>query len=99
MIIVGLWLIINLVNFIKEHYWTRGFHEVIAPNMFNLDLWVQSGHAQHYKDDMFCFEVEGKEWAMKPMNCPGHCLIFGQTIRHGITNLTLTRNCLLVSWH
>ena len=71
----------NLVNFIKEHYWNRGFHEVITPNMFNLDLWHQSGHAEHYKEDMFCFEVEGKEWAMQPMNCPAHCLIFASTIR------------------
>merc|ERR1712157_445847 len=49
--------------------------------MFNLDLWHTSGHAKHYKDDMFCFEVEGQEWAMKPMNCPAHCLMFAQAIR------------------
>lgn len=71
----------NLINFIKGHYWNRGFCEVITPNMFNLDLWHKSGHAQHYKDDMFCFDVEGKEWALKPMNCPGHCLMFGSFIR------------------
>ena len=35
------------------------------------------GHAQHYKDSMFTFDVEGQEWGMKPMNCPGHCLMFG----------------------
>lgn len=35
----------------------------------------------HYKDAMFCFDVEGQEWAMKPMNCPGHCLVFGGAIR------------------
>lgn len=35
----------------------------------------------HYKDAMFCFDVEGQEWAMKPMNCPGHCLVFGSQIR------------------
>jgi threonyl-tRNA synthetase len=35
----------------------------------------------HYKDAMFCFDVEGQEWAMKPMNCPGHCLMFGSQIR------------------
>lgn len=35
----------------------------------------------HYKDDMFSFEVEGQEWAMKPMNCPAHCLMFSSTIR------------------
>jgi len=71
----------NLVNFIKEQYWKRGFHELITPNVYNLDLWHKSGHAMHYKDDMFCFDVEGQEWAMKPMNCPGHCLVFGNSIR------------------
>ncbi|KAL3807763.1 hypothetical protein ACHAXA_000676 [Cyclostephanos tholiformis] len=71
----------KLIGFIKEHYWKRGYDEVITPNVFNLDLWHQSGHAMHYKDAMFCFDVEGKEWAMKPMNCPAHCLMFGGQIR------------------
>ena len=71
----------SLVNFIKAQYWDRGFDEVITPNMFNLDLWHQSGHAMHYKDDMFVFEVEEQEWALKPMNCPAHCLMFGSAIR------------------
>jgi len=71
----------NLVNFIKHHYWHRGYHEIITPNIFNLDLWHQSGHAMHYKDAMFSFEVEGQEWAMKPMNCPAHCLMYASSIR------------------
>jgi len=71
----------KLIEFIKKQYWVRGYDEVITPNIFNLDLWHQSGHALHYKDDMFSFEVEGQEWAMKPMNCPGHCLMFGSAIR------------------
>lgn len=71
----------KLINFIKGHYWIRGYDEIITPNVYNLDLWHQSGHAMHYKDAMFCFDVEGKEWAMKPMNCPGHCLMFAGKIR------------------
>jgi len=71
----------NLVDFIKKQYWKRGYTEVITPNIFNLDLWHQSGHALHYKDAMFSFEVEGQEFAMKPMNCPAHCLLFGSSIR------------------
>jgi len=71
----------NLINFIKKQYWERGYTEIITPNVYNLDLWHQSGHALHYKDAMFCFDVEGQEWAMKPMNCPGHCLVFAQSIR------------------
>jgi len=71
----------KLIEFIKDHYWQRGYSEVITPNVYNLDLWHQSGHAMHYKDAMFCFDVEGQEWAMKPMNCPGHCLMFANSIR------------------
>ena len=71
----------KLIDFIKSQYWKRGYDEVITPNIFNLDLWHTSGHALHYKDAMFCFDVEGQEWAMKPMNCPGHCLMFKGAIR------------------
>lgn len=71
----------KLINFIRSHYWKRGYDEIITPNIYNLDLWHKSGHAMHYKDAMFCFDVEGQEWAMKPMNCPGHCLMFGGQIR------------------
>jgi glycyl-tRNA synthetase (class II) len=49
---------------------------VISPNMFNAKLWETSGHWQNYKDDMFMLDVEKEKWALKPMNCPGHCLIF-----------------------
>lgn len=71
----------KLIEFIRSHYWKRGYEEVITPNIFNLDLWHRSGHALHYKDAMFSFEVEGQEWAMKPMNCPAHCLMFASGIR------------------
>lgn len=71
----------KLVDFMRSHLWIRGYDEIITPNVFNLDLWHTSGHAMHYKDAMFSFDVEGKEWAMKPMNCPAHCLMFGNTLR------------------
>lgn len=71
----------TLVAFIKKQYNERGYQEVVTPNIFNLKLWEQSGHAKHYKDDMFTFEVEGEEWGMKPMNCPAHCLMFASTTR------------------
>lgn len=71
----------KLISFIKQEYWQRGYEEVVTPNIFNLQLWEISGHAQHYKDNMFVFDVEGQEWGMKPMNCPGHCLMFGHRLR------------------
>ena len=52
------------------------FPLVISPNMYNSKLWETSGHWQNYKDDMFTLDVEKEKWALKPMNCPGHCLIF-----------------------
>lgn len=66
-----------LQKFIEEEYEKRDYQEVQSPNMYNSALWKQSGHWQHYKDDMFTFEVEKEQWALKPMNCPGHALIFG----------------------
>jgi threonyl-tRNA synthetase len=44
--------------------------------MFNSKLWETSGHWKNYKDDMFVLDIEKEKWALKPMNCPGHCLIF-----------------------
>lgn len=71
----------GLVDFIKEQYWIREYDEVVTPNVYNFDLWHTSGHALHYKENMFCFDVEGAEFGLKPMNCPGHCLMFAKTNR------------------
>lgn len=71
----------KLIEFIRAEYWKRGYTEVITPNIFNLQLWEISGHAQHYKEDMFIFDVEEQEWGMKPMNCPAHCLMFRHRLR------------------
>ena len=66
----------TLASFLRDEYWKRGYEEVITPNMYNSKLWEKSGHWQHYKDDMFTFELEKEQFALKPMNCPGHCLLF-----------------------
>merc|ERR1712212_408339 len=71
----------KLLEFMKEEYWRRGFQEVISPNMYNAKLWKTSGHWDHYADDMFTFKVEKDDWAMKPMNCPSHCVMFGHRQR------------------
>ncbi|CAL4129766.1 unnamed protein product, partial [Meganyctiphanes norvegica] len=77
----GAYIYNALIEFIKEQYRTRGFHEVISPNVYNTKLWEQSGHWQHYAENMFAFEVEKEKFALKPMNCPGHCLMFSHTNR------------------
>lgn len=70
----------KLVQFMKlQQQHKFGFKEVITPLVYKKSLWEQSGHWLNYKDDMF--RVEGndsskEEYGLKPMNCPGHCLIF-----------------------
>ena len=71
----------TLINFIKSEYRKRGFQEVISPNIYNAKLWQTSGHWEHYAENMFTFDVEKEKFALKPMNCPGHCLIFDHRIR------------------
>ena len=66
----------KLVEYIRKQYNMRGFLEVITPNMYNTKLWESSGHWQNYKENMFSFDVEKEQFALKPMNCPGHCLMF-----------------------
>ncbi|KAK9455775.1 hypothetical protein V1511DRAFT_510640 [Dipodascopsis uninucleata] len=66
----------TLLELMRSEYRKRGYEEVITPNMFNSQLWETSGHWQHYKDDMFSISVEKETFALKPMNCPSHCLIF-----------------------
>uniref|UniRef100_A0A0K2TU10 threonine--tRNA ligase n=1 Tax=Lepeophtheirus salmonis TaxID=72036 RepID=A0A0K2TU10_LEPSM len=71
----------KLIDFIKEEYWERGFKEVISPNIYNANLWKTSGHWDHYAENMFRFEIEKEKFGLKPMNCPGHCLIFDHGVR------------------
>lgn len=71
----------TLQEYIKSEYRQRGFDEVITPNMFNSKLWETSGHWQNYKDDMFSLGVDKETFALKPMNCPGHCLMFASRDR------------------
>lgn len=71
----------RLQEFIRGEYRARGYQEVVTPNMYNLDLWVTSGHAANYKENMFLFDVEKQQFGLKPMNCPGHCLLFDHRVR------------------
>ncbi|CAH0388747.1 unnamed protein product [Bemisia tabaci] len=72
----GAFIYNTLIDFIRSEYRKRGFQEVVTPNIYNTKLWETSGHWTHYAENMFSFEVEKEKFALKPMNCPGHCLIF-----------------------
>ncbi|KAK9074660.1 hypothetical protein SSX86_007258 [Deinandra increscens subsp. villosa] len=71
----------KLMTFIRTEYRKRGYLEVTTPNMYNMQLWETSGHAANYKENMFVFDIEKQEFGLKPMNCPGHCLIFDNRVR------------------
>ncbi|XP_062945328.1 threonine--tRNA ligase 2, cytoplasmic isoform X2 [Cynocephalus volans] len=77
----GAFIYNTLMDFIREEYHKRNFREVLSPNMYNSKLWEASGHWQHYSENMFTFEIEKDTFALKPMNCPGHCLMFSHRPR------------------
>ncbi|XP_020270441.1 threonine--tRNA ligase, mitochondrial 1 [Asparagus officinalis] len=71
----------KLMDFLRAQYRERGYQEVLTPNIYNMQLWETSGHAANYKENMFVFEIEKQEFGLKPMNCPGHCLMFEHRVR------------------
>jgi threonyl-tRNA synthetase len=71
----------KLCELMRSEYKLRGFNEVITPNMYTAALFMISGHYQNYKDDMYSMSVEKEEWMLKPMNCPGHFLMFDARAR------------------
>uniref|UniRef100_A0A669BNQ6 threonine--tRNA ligase n=1 Tax=Oreochromis niloticus TaxID=8128 RepID=A0A669BNQ6_ORENI len=72
----------TLTDFIKCEYRRRGFTEVVTPTLYSTALWERSGHWEHYSENMFTVKSEGSQtYALKPMNCPAHCLMFEQRVR------------------
>ncbi len=59
----------------------RGYVEVKTPLLYDVELWETSGHWEKYRDNMFLIEQEDKTFGLKPMNCPGHMLLFGSETR------------------
>ncbi|MBF0533109.1 MAG: threonine--tRNA ligase, partial [Candidatus Omnitrophica bacterium] len=69
-----------LEDFTKELHLKRGYDLVMTPNFLRGKLWEISGHAEHYRENMYYFKIDGEEYAVKPMNCPGHMLIYGNRV-------------------
>jgi threonyl-tRNA synthetase len=63
-------------DFLKEEHRKRGYQMVVTPHLFRGRLWHESGHMDYYRENMYVFEKEGMEYVVKPMNCPGHVLIY-----------------------
>ncbi|WP_088351479.1 threonine--tRNA ligase [Bacillus cereus] len=66
----------ELEAFLREIQKEYNYQEVRTPFMMNQEVWERSGHWGHYKDNMYFSEVDNKRFALKPMNCPGHMLMF-----------------------
>ncbi len=66
----------ELENFLRGLQTSYDYKEVRTPLMMNQRLWEQSGHWQHYKENMYFTQIDEQKFALKPMNCPGHMLIY-----------------------
>jgi threonyl-tRNA synthetase len=68
-------------QYMRRVYRENGYREVKGPQLLDKTLWEKTGHWDKYRDNMFTTESEKREYALKPMNCPGHILIFKQGIK------------------
>ncbi len=68
-------------DFIEEEHKKRGYQSVITPHIYKIDLWKRSGHYDFYRELMYFFKIEKQEYAIRPMNCPGHVLIYKSKTR------------------
>lgn len=70
----------ELEQFARKLQFHSDYDEVRTPLMMNKRLWEMSGHWDHYKDNMYFTQVDETEYALKPMNCPGHMLVYKNTL-------------------
>ncbi len=71
----------ELIKLIREINRKIGYEEVWTPHLFKIDLWKISGHLKKYRDRMFILGKKEERHAVKPMNCPGHCLLYKSEVR------------------
>ena len=68
-------------QYMRRVYQENGYQEVKAPQILDRSLWEKTGHWENYRDNMFVTESENRNYALKPMNCPGHVQIFNSNMR------------------
>ncbi|WP_431273281.1 threonine--tRNA ligase [Variovorax ureilyticus] len=68
-------------QYMRQVYKDTGYQEVKGPQILDKSLWEKTGHWQNYRENMFVTESEKRDYALKPMNCPGHVLIFKSDLR------------------
>ncbi len=84
----GLFIWNQLINFLRELQAKDHYIEIKTPAMMSKELWERSGHWFHYKENMYTSQIEDREFAIKPMNCPG-CMLFYKTTTHSYRELPL----------
>jgi threonyl-tRNA synthetase len=76
------WVLWQAVEqYMRRVYRDNGYREVRGPQILDRSLWERTGHWENFKDSMFTTASENREYAIKPMNCPGHILIFNKGVR------------------
>ncbi|RMG97209.1 MAG: threonine--tRNA ligase [Deltaproteobacteria bacterium] len=82
-------VVYNLLQaYVRKLYRRYGYEEVVTPQIFDMELFKRSGHYDHYIDNMFACEIDGRAFGVKPMNCPGHCVLYGKR-RHSYRELPI----------
>lgn len=84
----GMVVVNGITAALREELDRMGYGEIRTPTMLSSALWTVSGHNEHYRDNMYFSEVDDQEFAVKPMNCPGACLVY-QSRRHSYRDLPL----------
>lgn len=72
----GMIVIEELLSFWREQHRRAGYEEIRTPLILNRELWEQSGHWEHFREDMYFTRIDGEDFAVKPMNCPGAMLVY-----------------------
>src|SRR6266571_1336539 len=84
----GAFIYNELIAYIRHLYQRYGYQEVVTPQICDVELWQRSGHMENYKENIFSTEIEGRDFAVKPMNCPGHILLYTEK-KHSYRELPL----------
>jgi threonyl-tRNA synthetase len=84
----GMTIVNAITAAVREELDRMEYGEIQTPTMLSSQLWDISGHNEHYRDNMYFSEVDGQEFAIKPMNCPGACLVY-RSRRHSYRDLPL----------
>ncbi len=71
----------QVIDFWKDIHRQRGYRTVTTPHISQAGLWETSGHMEFYRDDMYLFDQDDRQYVVKPMNCPGHILMFKRKTR------------------